>query len=102
MNGLQTAAEKRVRAQFFYLPGLANRFALCIGFAVGTDVIPGSSVVEQLTVNQLVAGSNPARGATLFRRVLPGVRNFTFGAGMWTPGVDRVMAATKLIGRMPC
>ena len=24
---------------------------------------PGSSVVEQLTVNQLVAGSNPARGA---------------------------------------
>jgi len=26
-------------------------------------VFPGSSVVEQLTVNQLVAGSNPARGA---------------------------------------
>ena len=26
-------------------------------------MFPGSSVVEQLTVNQLVAGSNPARGA---------------------------------------
>ena len=28
-------------------------------------VFLGSSVVEQLAVNQLVAGSNPARGATL-------------------------------------
>jgi len=28
------------------------------------DVIPGSSVVEQSAVNRLVAGSNPARGAT--------------------------------------
>ena len=27
-------------------------------------MFPGSSVVEQLTVNQLVAGSSPARGAT--------------------------------------
>ena len=26
-------------------------------------LIPGSSVVEQVTVNHLVAGSNPARGA---------------------------------------
>ena len=26
-------------------------------------MFPGSSAVEQLTVNQLVAGSNPARGA---------------------------------------
>ena len=32
---------------------------------------PGSSVVEQLTVNQLVAGSNPARGATFFLKPLP-------------------------------
>ncbi len=29
------------------------------------ETFPGSSVVEQLTVNQLVAGSNPARGAIL-------------------------------------
>ena len=41
---------------------LANRFCLCYrhrqhGF------FPGSSVVEQATVNRLVAGSNPARGA---------------------------------------
>jgi len=33
---------------------------------------------------------------------LPGVHNFAFGAAVCTPGVDRVMAATKLIGRMPC
>ena len=26
-------------------------------------LFPGSSVVEQLTVNQLVGGSNPSRGA---------------------------------------
>ncbi len=32
--------------------------------SVVNDTFPGSSVVEQLTVNQLVAGSNPARGAT--------------------------------------
>ncbi len=29
-------------------------------------MFPGSSVVEQVTVNHLVAGSNPARGATIF------------------------------------
>ena len=29
-------------------------------------LIPGSSVVEQLTVNQLVGGSNPSRGAINF------------------------------------
>lgn len=28
-------------------------------------LFPGSSAVEQLAVNQWVAGSNPARGATL-------------------------------------
>lgn len=28
---------------------------------------PGSSVVEQLTVNQLVGGSNPSRGANNFK-----------------------------------
>ena len=31
-----------------------------------SSVFPGSSAVEQLTVNQLVAGSNPARGAILY------------------------------------
>ena len=29
-------------------------------------LFPGSSVVEQLTVNQLVGGSNPSRGAINF------------------------------------
>jgi hypothetical protein len=29
-----------------------------------SGLFPGSSVVEQLTVNQLVGGSNPSRGAT--------------------------------------
>src|SRR5690606_6713624 len=40
-------------------------------FAIGTLVatstpFPGSSAVEQPAVNRLVAGSNPARGATFF------------------------------------
>ena len=60
------APESRCRPYIFFFRGLANVLALCIGFAVDTDVFPGSSVVEQLTVNQLVAGSNPARGAILF------------------------------------
>ena len=43
---------------------LANPNSLCIAFAERKFMFLGSSVVEQLTVNQLVAGSNPARGAT--------------------------------------
>ena len=50
--------------------GLANPHGVC--YTPPTDavlksaatVIPGSSVVEQAAVNRLVAGSNPARGAT--------------------------------------
>ena len=36
-----------------------------IGAPLPEDIglFPGSSVVEQLTVNQLVGGSNPSRGA---------------------------------------
>ena len=33
-------------------------------------VFPGSSAVEQPAVNRLVAGSNPARGANFFKRVI--------------------------------
>jgi hypothetical protein len=43
---------------------------------------PGSSVVEQPAVNRLVAGSNPARGATF--QALP-VQKIEFGA---TPGLQ--------------
>jgi hypothetical protein len=32
-------------------------------FAGSILILPGSSVVEQVTVNHLVAGSNPARAA---------------------------------------
>ena len=32
-------------------------------------LFPGSSVVEQLTVNQLVGGSNPSRGAINFNEL---------------------------------
>jgi hypothetical protein len=32
-------------------------------FCVSPKVFPGSSVVEQLAVNQLVGGSNPSQGA---------------------------------------
>ena len=40
-----------------YRPACLNKIGL----------FPGSSVVEQLTVNQLVGGSNPSRGAILYR-----------------------------------
>ena len=33
-------------------------------------LFPGSSVVEQLTVNQLVGGSNPSRGAIYLAKKL--------------------------------
>ena len=33
-------------------------------------LFPGSSVVEQLTVNQLVGGSNPSRGAIYFNDLI--------------------------------
>ena len=91
------APESRCRPYIFFFRGLANVLALCIGFAVDTDVFPGSSVVEQLTVNQLVAGSNPARGATLFRRICLTPATPHPGPGMWASG-----GRTKLIGRMPC
>jgi hypothetical protein len=44
------------------------------GFAIGSHVhtsrlFPGSSVVEQPAVNRLVAGSNPARGATFISQI---------------------------------
>jgi hypothetical protein len=52
--------KKRIKA-------LANAFSLCIAFAERKFMFLGSSVVEQLTVNQLVAGSNPARGANFLR-----------------------------------
>jgi hypothetical protein len=44
----------------------AKQSSFVIGaLARGTGLFPGSSVVEQPAVNRLVAGSNPARGATL-------------------------------------
>src|SRR5215467_1747576 len=33
-------------------------------------LVPGSSAVEQPAVNRLVAGSNPARGAKLFKHLV--------------------------------
>ena len=40
-------------------------------------MFPGSSVVEQPAVNRLVAGSNPARGANIFKH-LAGHKNRRF------------------------
>ncbi len=44
-----------------------SRKATAIGPPLPGDIglVPGSSVVEQLTVNQLVGGSNPSRGAII-------------------------------------
>jgi hypothetical protein len=52
----------------------AARFAKQRSFVIGAlarsaGLFPGSSVVEQPAVNRLVAGSNPARGATIKQRL---------------------------------
>src|SRR3954463_13717383 len=65
------------------IPGVASKllrqadclipsFATAVGFcyrpsAINDALFPGSSVVEHSTVNRMVAGSNPARGAKLFQ-----------------------------------
>src|SRR5262245_14885317 len=49
------------------LPALQTEQAFVIGRPPFCAPFPGSSVVEQPAVNRLVAGSNPARGATCFK-----------------------------------
>jgi hypothetical protein len=57
----------KTRKKFDYR--FANRITVAIRRLVHTRALfPGSSVVEQPAVNRLVAGSNPARGATSFSK----------------------------------
>jgi hypothetical protein len=44
-------------------------FVICRYITACRASFPGSSVVEQPAVNRLVAGSNPARGANVFRHL---------------------------------
>ena len=44
--------------------GLAYQFLFYI--TLGRALFPGSSAVEQATVNRLAGGSNPSRGANYF------------------------------------
>ena len=68
----QRTANPRTPVQFRAWPPPAfagpSSFPKQVGFVIGPlplfGVFPGSSVVEQPAVNRLVAGSNPARGAT--------------------------------------
>jgi hypothetical protein len=60
-------------------------------------VFPGSSVVEQPAVNRLVAGSNPARGAKVFKRldeIQSGEQDVgaPFGAPRWAASGARGLA----------
>ena len=45
--------------------GLAYQILFCI--TLGRALFPGSSAVEQATVNRLAGGSNPSRGAIIFQ-----------------------------------
>ena len=58
----------RDKGLFIYFANKRIKMKIVLGKSVFdllyARTFPGSSVVEQLTVNQLVAGSNPARGAT--------------------------------------
>lgn len=59
----QKAVWEKLAKRFDYR--FANRIPVAIRRLVHTRALfPGSSVVEQPAVNRLVAGSNPARGAT--------------------------------------
>ena len=46
-----------------------SRWTLVIAFDIGSRAFRRSSVVEQLTVNQLVVGSNPTAGANKINRI---------------------------------
>ena len=54
-------AEKTLKSEVYQKKGWKFR-RVCFIYPV-TDLFPDSSAVEQSTVNRLVAGSNPARGA---------------------------------------
>jgi hypothetical protein len=54
------------------------------GFRSHKDLIPGSSAVEQPAVNRLVAGSNPARGASLIKGL--GYISLTLWCFRWRSG----------------
>ena len=47
--------------------GLAYQFLFCI--TLDKALIPGSSAVEQATVNRLAGGSNPSRGAKFYYKI---------------------------------
>ena len=59
-------------------------------------VFLGSSVVEQLAVNQLVAGSNPARGATLIAIIAIALPTILHKAGLHP---EYNGPTTKLVGK---
>src|SRR4029079_3721546 len=63
----QRTANPRTPVQFRAWPPTfagPSSFPKQAGFVIAPLPFPGSSVVEQPAVNRLVAGSNPARGAT--------------------------------------
>ena len=74
-------------AQNFFDKWLGNRaFLFYTPCTPRCGLFPGSSVVEQLTVNQLVAGSNPARGAKFFKDLAQIVLgSFAFGVPAGVP-----------------
>ena len=68
-----------VWAFFRFIPGWKGRFVLRTGtgrrsmpYNERSPLFPSSAVVAQVTVNHLVAGSNPASGALSKERSLPG------------------------------
>jgi hypothetical protein len=61
-HGIGGKAENGCTEALSLAPGLCYRHPALRAFTL--PVFPGSSAVEQPAVNRLVAGSNPARGAT--------------------------------------
>ena len=70
-RGLQASSWQSARIGF---RRRISRFASSGPFVIGQGgsvppLLPGSSAVEQPAVNRLVAGSNPARGASSFKNL---------------------------------
>ena len=59
-------------------------------------MVPGSSAVEQATVNRLAGGSNPSRGAKIFFYMLALIPdNPIFSEGFQATGLFRGVIANK-------
>ena len=72
---------------------LANKKGFCYTHGAFAHLFLGSSAVEQSTVNRSVAGSNPARGANLFKYLA----DYLLLTGRGSPGLGNIWGNTHCV-----